>query len=199
MFRKTITILSLLGLLLSLGLWVASYFNITVVPGTSGPGYWLTQGCIDVSWSNAPPQNPLPSDYETLSVGAVVMIGARITMPPTIPPRITGAQTVTYKTGWDFLGYNGLATRWRPRFDRSTLPTMAWLAVPLWIPVAILALILTLCCLPERRRRKRKKLGLCLQCGYDLRASEARCPECGAAFERERKEAAVLTRKKEPA
>ncbi len=186
MFRKTLTILSLLGLLLSVGLWGASYFSIVVVPGTSGPAYWLTQGSIDVSWSEAPPENPLPSDYETLSVGAVVMIGARITMPPTIPPRITGAQTVTYKTGWDCFGFDDLTTRWRPRFDRSALPTMARLVVPLWILVALLALSLTLCCLPERRRRKREKLGLCLKCGYDLRGSGERCPECGTAFEMDR-------------
>jgi hypothetical protein len=33
----------------------------------------------------------------------------------------------------------------------------------------------------QRISQSRKKAGLCMYCGYDLRATNGRCPECGAA------------------
>ena len=34
----------------------------------------------------------------------------------------------------------------------------------------------------ERTPQRRARLGLCIACGYDMRGSAGRCPECGAAI-----------------
>ena len=52
--------------------------------------------------------------------------------------------------------------------------------VPLWF-VAVATAPAPLLWLKGRRRRKRREAGnLCVSCGYDLRATPDRCPECGA-------------------
>lgn len=57
------------------------------------------------------------------------------------------------------------------------------LDVPLWLPT-IAGLALAVPAVRSRRRwrcDRRRRLGRCPDCGYDLRASPDRCPECGAA------------------
>jgi len=55
----------------------------------------------------------------------------------------------------------------------------AWdFRVPFWLPLLLSAIAPLL----WYRRRHRYPPGTCQQCGYDLRASPNRCPECGAIW-----------------
>ncbi len=132
------TILSLIGLLLSVGLWGASYCSF---------GYIGTQSFL-------------------FRTGGVVWSSVRGSRLP-----------VHY--GWYRGGAWGrLETHWLPsRKQRGWYDDQY---IPFWIPTLLFAVSLWLFHpLDYYRRRKRKKLGLCLKCGYDLRASAERCPECG--------------------
>jgi hypothetical protein len=69
--------------------------------------------------------------------------------------------------------------------DRSneTLTVAEWqLCVPFWALLALFAspwAIQLISMTRQRRRQRRIDARVCLRCGYDLRASPGRCPECG--------------------
>jgi hypothetical protein len=56
-------------------------------------------------------------------------------------------------------------------------PSLA-IGTPHWLPVVLLA-GLPLIRLIRRQRRRLRLPGHCRICGYDLRATPERCPECG--------------------
>jgi hypothetical protein len=53
------------------------------------------------------------------------------------------------------------------------------LRIPYWSVVLLSLPLPAWCLLRWRRRRRRAALGHCPACGYDLRATPHRCPECG--------------------
>ena len=55
--------------------------------------------------------------------------------------------------------------------------------VPHWLPTGVLALSSWVALRSALRRRRRERAGLCARCGYDLRATPGRCPECGSVSE----------------
>jgi len=66
--------------------------------------------------------------------------------------------------------------------SRSILFTVA--VVPGWFILLTSAILPILCVICRLRRRLRLRAGLCPRCGYDLRATPDRCPECGAIPEK---------------
>lgn len=76
------------------------------------------------------------------------------------------AGVIPGQPGWLFM--NG----WEIRFPHT------WAIIAM---AALSSLILVPRFIAARRRRRRSRRGLCPQCGYDLRSSPDRCPECGNA------------------
>jgi hypothetical protein len=55
--------------------------------------------------------------------------------------------------------------------------------IPYWALIVMTGLSAWWCSAGFRQRRRRSIQGLCPVCGYDLRATPDRCPECGTAVE----------------
>ena len=147
MLRKTLTILSLAGLVVSVGLWGVSYWNI-YVGFSNGHDVHIQNGTVLFRWK----------------------IG----------------YTVSGNVECRMLGFDNLDTYWLPAYSDNSKSGVIWggglrnsLRLPLWIPADIFVAVLSFLSL---RNHQRLKLGLCLKCGYDLRASTERCPECGTTF-----------------
>jgi len=77
------------------------------------------------------------------------------------------------RSDWGFSGW----TLNKSRPGRRTTG-VGW-STPYWFLLLLFSLPPTLHVVLSRRRRRRRHLGLCPRCGYDLRATPGKCPECG--------------------
>ncbi len=128
MTRRILTILSLIALVVSVGLWAQSYRSV-YSSSIGSIGFLLYRG-----------------HFSCTKFGPV-------------PPR-----------GGDI--------------EPSSNPEIWSVRVPIWPIAALFAVALPSLALAYRLRRRRcHKMGLCIKCGYDLRGSQERCPECGTPFD----------------
>jgi hypothetical protein len=98
------------------------------------------------------------------------------------PPGIHAGAPAGNAPDFDYSLAYALMEGRRLAWDRSIVgPGETTLAVvlPLWVAPIVLAVPLGLIASRAARRRSWRRNGCCVRCGYDLRESPARCPECG--------------------
>src|SRR4051812_6063692 len=77
----------------------------------------------------------------------------------------------------EFRGFAGVELVTEP--SASGPPPYRMIVIPLLYPAAMLAVTPATWLAISLRRRRRARSGRCRECGYDLRATPDRCPECG--------------------
>jgi hypothetical protein len=87
-----------------------------------------------------------------------------------------------HRAGWNFglPKFHRYADPRRNVWDIEGLKLVTRTAViPFWLPALAASALPAVWVRRRLRQRRRTRRGLCSACGYDLRASPGRCPECG--------------------
>lgn len=69
-----------------------------------------------------------------------------------------------------------------PMDSRRVIAQHTIIAIPLWLVILLSATPPAVAFVHRHRTRRRARAHLCPSCHYDLRATPARCPECGRNF-----------------
>jgi hypothetical protein len=176
--RHLFTLCSALSLVLCIAvcvLWVRSYHMTEQVNWRNAGGWRAVRsasGNLEVAllladWTDYPNEFRKPR-YER-----------DVARPPFNYLMVMGGNWDDVNSDWEWRGFG-----WHQKRNtrRGTLHATAF--VPFWSIAAVTALPplgwVTLRFRSRARRRRLKAQGLCPSCGYDLRATPERCPECGA-------------------
>jgi hypothetical protein len=168
---NTATAASLLLCVATGVLWVRSYWRTEMFlsSGDDPAGTW--SGFTGVGWSRGElffQRIHLPPGYQDNSMDRLRRYGHlfySFEVQPSGTELTAGLKPIQFES-WQLQGAQTPCRR---------------LAVKMWLPFACFAI------LPAARgarrvlRRRRAAPGVCVACGYDLRATPDRCPECGRA------------------
>jgi hypothetical protein len=180
---RILRLLSLLALLCLVGVWIRSHFSNDLLIFTTPRGqyievatipdqlritivdHWKTRVRIRyVPEDRLSPQWPIfgqgPIYHKWFPLGFALAHGSRL---------VELRDALSVRRGSVSVGVIVNYSQWAVPFP---LPVSFFAAICLWPVIRQL--------LRRRREEARISNGFCSQCGYDLRATPGRCPECGA-------------------
>lgn len=165
-----LAVLSAMLALTLAGLWLRSYRE----------SEWVVRQTPGGLWGFSSSQGRFSVNRQTISSGRHVQFPfRRVDGPKTdlrqwpehAPPTI-----VRFERG---------GVSYRTRTDTGTAAAYEYLIAPYWMAVLLAAALPAWSITGGARgwlaRRRHRRRGLCPRCGYDLRATPGRCPECGHA------------------
>jgi len=182
MLRRLLMFVSAVSLLLCIAtcvLWVRSYWFADLI----GYGRWTLEHEAPKGWYRAQPRTAKSSQ-------GMVLLSTHFLW---LAPEVFDAEKKTLL--WDENGrvfydsalidderpfraadpaVNGFGSREEDRGFRSYI----WF--PHWAVAAVFGVLPMIVVIRRRIRTLKARAGLCPACGYDLRATPDRCPECGA-------------------
>lgn len=171
-------------LVLTTVLTAASYWHYswTMKGGTT---IALSKGSFICSWGAGSKPAKHLAGYSNMKTNWVPKLNSSRLTLPTAPPAAATPIVVQGRTAYLYAdGTVGMTPSPLPVALPGApvpVPGLRTLVVPFWIPFGLIGhVVWRLRFSPANLRRRRIKLGLCLACGYDLRASKERCPECGS-------------------
>jgi hypothetical protein len=184
-FSKILVVVLTLLMAAIVVLWMRSFFSQDVFPSViypPGVQVWSYRGRMFVAVAEPTPNWP----------GALRLKVGIAGVPSPRPSSVRGNSTTNV-----FLQMSPAEIRNGFGFDRAwaTITTVQavspgvnvitqgiiikLISIPDWVFLLVCAAAIAISQLPGRRARLRARRGFCVRCGYDLRATPTRCPECG--------------------
>jgi hypothetical protein len=170
--RRLFQLLAALSLALcmaEIGMWTRSYYREDrVLLRTRTDGMWFNSfnGHI-MFWHPRQAYDFPPTSYSSL----------QLFLNESPPSR---ADDGIKSARWRMAGFAFTpSTTVNPRFGGQSCKTSTALFVPYWFLVVLSVASALTVSRGTSRERRRTRAGCCLICGYDLRATPQRCPECG--------------------
>jgi hypothetical protein len=174
MKRRLLNLLTVLSLVLCFGavaLWVRSF--------------WMYDHVV---WPVVNDASTLTVAQGTSAAGAIQIGTTSLTFPGGMPGTAAEWGGDLFGTTWETYPPEDVLVRLLPRYDaqrgtvggHGAIPvTTRFVVLPYWLPVFVALLLPAWNAARTVRSCRRQRQNRCVKCGYDLRATPGRCPECG--------------------